>query len=191
MVFGYEYDKSLWLLIAKSEINQKYIAEMINNIPCDKWDDIRLFINDINNGITRNGFQFVLNNFKYILNVIDGELLVKVIEKDADFKDLIEWSFVPIDIEQIQTLKYFKPVYLGSCFESVSFGEHGDGTYLEEYEFVKTPIGNYVRTYCNYDKKSVSRKMVDIKAIPSEIYVHQFANEKRINRLVRRKKRKI
>lgn len=189
MVFGNEYDKSLWLLIVKNVVNQKYIAEMINNIPYEMWDEIRLLIDDSNNGIISDELQFDSRDFKYIVNIINGELFIKVIDGNADFKDLIEWSFVPLNTEQIKGLKYFVPVYLGHCFESVSFGEQRDGTYLEEYEFVKTPIGNYVKTYYNGDKKPACKKMVDIKSIPGNIYVHQFANEQRINRLVRRKRK--
>lgn len=190
MVFGNEYDKSLWLLIVKNVVNQKYIAEMINNIPYEIWDEIRLLIDDSAKGISREKLQFSSGNFEYIVNIVDGELSVKVIDSDEEYKDMIEWSFVPLNMEQINELKYFTPIHLGQCIETLSFGEQGKGTYLEEYELVKTPMGSYVRTFRNNDKGAVSTKMVNIKNIPNDIYVHQFANEQRINRLVKRKKRK-
>ena len=67
MVFGNEYDRSLWLILAKDKVNQEYIARMINNIPYEKWEDIRLLIQNYNNGINNNGLKFNVDNLSYAI----------------------------------------------------------------------------------------------------------------------------
>ena len=188
MVFGNEYDRSLWLILAKDKVNQEYIARMINNIPYEKWDDIRLLIQNYNNGINNNGLKFNVDNLSYAIIMCDEELSIKVIEKDGDQESVSEWTFMPLCDATLEKARQFSSVHLGS-FSETMYIDDKTLIYLEEYDVFKTPIGNYVKLYRNNENKSSYSRRVDIKKMPKNMYVHQFSSEQRINRLVRRKRK--
>jgi len=75
-------------------------------------------------------------------------------------------------------------------------------SYEKKFDLRRTPAGYFVgvdsdcliepqNLIKDSEKHARHRKRISVSRIPEKIYVHQFENEKRVNRLVRGKKRSI
>lgn len=186
MVFSKEYDRSLWLMLV-SDINKDKIAEVISNIPSDLSEQIRLYVKEYNQGIRNHSWlKYSKNNITYEIKLVFDELFISMIRIGTDGKKYIsDLKLMPINKKDIVDMYYYRNLYFADFDTYVDNGYDMEHEIMNYYSIMKNFFGCYVIAY-DFHKKDKT-KFINFDKIPKEIYQHQFNDEKRINRLVKKR----
>ena len=143
----------------------------------------------------------------------DGELslLVRKYQTMDKITNVSEYSLslMPVDMMYLQNMPFISSDrYIGEVNDNIrnvvvdSYDQNSfcEISYEKEFDLIRTPVGYFIKVNNDtfVEPKNMFRDKQDnvkyskrfrTSSIPDRIYVHQFDNEKRVNRLVRGKKR--
>lgn len=180
MIFGNEYDMSLWYILKVRNKYRKSIIEFIKELPEEFLENIRtayLKGIDKNVGLDDEEDKFykvqsnVDSNIYYKFYIMCGDLYIDKIKIiNGVSKNLFSLTLIPNNPNHIEQMDKNKEIYLGS----ISTGQLQEISYKElEYELKKTNFGNMLsHTYFllgGMIQIKFSRP-ASIKNMPEEIY---------------------
>lgn len=161
MIFGKEYDLSLWYMLKVNNIYKKEVINFVKELPQEFLDNIRVtYINGIdhNSGVgdDQNPFYNVQSdkdpNVYYKFYIMCGELfMIKYHTIDGVITRTFSLCLFPVNLELLQKLPNISGISLGD----VGKGNYPAMNYVEvEYYLKKTRLGNMIiHTYdflCNW-----------------------------------------
>ena len=180
MIFGNEYDMSLWYILKVRNKYRKSIIEFIKELPEEFLENIRttyLKGIDKNVGLDDEEDKFykvqsnVDSNIYYKFYIMCGDLYIDKIKIiNGVSKNLFSLTLIPNNPNHIEQMDKNKEIYLGS----ISTGQLQEISYKElEYDLKKTNFGNMLsHTYFllgGMIKIKFSRP-ASIKNMPEEMY---------------------
>lgn len=202
MVLGEGYDNSLWLILASNDENRERIAECIANMPREVLTKIQEII--IESQGNDKVYVETSNVCYFSLRIKNGILYVQYDKHDkkGQVGDEFALSLIPIDKKMLMNRKFYSKKYIGWFMETkkdLIKSSIGDDLFFEdshemvmEYKLINTPLGIIIET--NYEKdKCVGPKGhygVRVKSMPDKMFIHQFEDKQKLNRIVRKRIKK-
>lgn len=197
MIFGKEYDLSLWYIIKADKRNRYKIIEFIKEIPIDLINNIDLAIEKSKNEeidySKYDGNIYKITSYKdsnikyyfYIDNIDYCLTIAKEYNNDGKRQTLFELMLFPLRLEMI---KMFDEEWIGTISNynsNCSLTEISQINNKYEYNLYNTPIGYFISYHykCkNIDKLVSIFKPINIRKVPEDL--------NKENLLVKKSKRK-
>ncbi|MBQ2873009.1 MAG: hypothetical protein IJE89_03310 [Bacilli bacterium] len=197
MVFNFDYDKALWIMLQGDKINREVLIKFINSLTNDMYKCIHDLI--YNDSRKSNITCLLGDNFTLYVELHDKELTIKLnqfnISKER-VEEFFSLTLVPLENTDKLLKKDEKELYIGNfnyktrqlypvVDEFVEIREKENVNYV-----LKKKLFGYSLFMVSPGKNcALEQSMVDIKNIPDKIYPHYFTSESRQRRLIRRRNR--
>lgn len=213
MVFGCDYDKSLWLILAGDRRNREKIAELVSNIPNEIFERIHQELEKYNNCDEKkfNSDEWIkfnklvridneknngYDNYLYSVEMNYEEIKIKLCiweNISLGLEENIELSLVSISSDDLMAIDLFDSTCVGSYSymnsRVVSLCGHNSVIVVgdeREYQLVSTTtFGVLMRTS---ESEKIS-KMINLKKMPDDISLNDLSNRRNVNKLVRARKK--
>lgn len=206
MVFGKGYDNSLWLMISADKKNREELVGFIKNIPAELYDIIHEKISKYE-GYVKNKVKFCDRDEKHLFGeyrAVNGLLYRYGISSSTGALELIAYatynniesvvfSMTLFPCEDYRQLDFLEGEYIGDFSYEVcpSYDVCFGMTKADKvrYRLIKAPIGYVV--YYSSDNSLIKNKSkgVDLRRLPSEMYLQELSTTKKVNERVRSRKR--
>lgn len=201
MIFDFDYDKSLWLILKSERINKDKIINFIKSIPKGLYediyksvkvyreeyygiDDLEMVVDDRLYGDIKSSKN---NTFWYNIDLLDGSLFLGYGFLCNDkFYDIFEMKLLSYDgfkkdkcddLEEIGFINY-----------DITSTERMITCCWKDYNFINTSFGNYIVSILEdrNGRNKISLSRIDLRCLPDEIFIDDFNNVKRLLRGKRR-----
>lgn len=186
MIFDRNYDKSLLLMIYGDMLNREKIFLVIKHISFELLGQIRLLINEYNNGNIDKVINYEKDSIRYQISMNEYELSIKMIRDNNDILEEIELYILPFDKELINKMGYETSFSLGGFICTNYFNGINCGATLDEYDLVKIKEGTYIKLYTDNSIESISKKKVKITNMPNYVSIMDIKNEKKVKKLIKK-----
>lgn len=202
MVVGEGYDSSLWLLLAGDEVHRDRVINFIAKMPKDVLEKIQEIIKEepykskVYVESTKE-YHFALRMINGILNISLGKCL-----DNGLIGDTFVLSLIPTNKDTLLKRKFYAKKQIGWFLDSknevindpIRENLYSVKNHIIEmdYKLIYTPFGTIFES-CYKDGKSVGSSKyhsINLRNMPDKMFIHQFEDERKINRLVRRKVKK-
>ena len=217
-MFSEEYDRTLWLMLVSDKSGRDSLANFVKDIPLECYSEIRDMINKYKETKTLQSVSLVkminagLNKLCFDAHVYeDGELSL-ILRKYTTLDKVVKGSefvlkLMPLDarlpiIVGNRYLGEIRDVRRNVVGDTIADYEDSifEVLYQKKFQLRRTPVGCYISVdserFIEPDyiigesqKHSKYMKRVCVRKIPDTMFVHQFENKKRVDRLVRCKKK--
>ena len=217
-MFSEEYDRTLWLMLVSDKLGRDSLVNFIKDIPSECYSEIHGMIDKYKETGLLQSASLVkwlnagLEKLCFDAHVFeDGELSLMIRKYTTEDKVVKSSEFViklmPMNIN-LPIMSSYR--YIGEIRDvkrnvvGDTIADYEDSifqiSYERKFDLKRTLIAYYVSvdSECliepdnmlkDVERHVKSKKKVSVSKIPEKIYVHQFENVKRVNRLVRGKKR--
>lgn len=200
MIFSYCYDRSLWLMLQSKGFERGQIVDFIKGLTDEMHECIRTLIDDYYSDENRlvSHRQLVGKNFSFRVEIIDDELIIKLHKWNMDginvLDEIFQISLEPLCYDLLDSMSFYSQG-IGGFHYGIGCRDLGtdEEQYIEDnyiYELKRSMIGHRMETINLNDNKCISSKIVNMDRIPSKMYIHQFENKERLNRLVRGRRKR-
>ena len=188
MIFGKDYDASLWYIVKADRKNRKEIVKFIKEIPEQLLKNIRISIEKLDrkefdfDGETSDFYSCASNNdskiYFYFQIDEDGALTITKSLYDSSIEDeLFELMLFPVNPEYVKQLENFEEEWLGTVTNNIKTTHTGENVGLidcneSEYNIYNTPFGHFVgynREILNGKTEISIYKPVNSRKIPKDI----------------------
>jgi len=191
MIFGKDYDASLWYIVRADKKNGKELIEFIKELPNDLILEIRRIIErgramvEIEPGVEEELFDLydcvseIDPHISYSFQVESDDALTitKTYTGEEGMQDLFELRLYPVNPEYVKQMEYFQDEWFGQVVKSVRTMPMANGYSLpeenkREYNIYNTPFGRLVSYNSELGEKEITVfKTVKLNRMPKDIDV--------------------
>lgn len=205
MIFDDGFDRALWLVLSSNNNDMEKVGRVIGMLPQGVYNEIKGFIvnfklNNDNRGEFRKSYKNIDGYDYYItVRIIADELLFNVdrwnnrdVRTEESYQlNLLSISKTEMDMMMLQNNRIGSFSY--EINDNISFSNSNSlvktANYSRDYNMFRIPFGCIMSTSLKY--RLFSLKGVNyLKKMPEELYVVDFKTPRKLNMLVKSKKKR-
>ena len=183
MIFGKDYDRSLWYIVNGDKKNSKKLVQFLRELPIEIVDKARATIakkdeleGDVSFGCRDKVYTDVYYDFDYT-SYDSCITITKGFDDGKLGEDQFELMLFPVTKEELELMEFSDELWLGTVTDFVATEYISDNMQItdedeREYNIHHFPIGYYVshaREIFNGKRELVLYKRVNNKKIPENI----------------------
>lgn len=218
-MFNERYNNSLWMMLVGEKAGRETIVQMMKMIPNELFvkieEMVRMYLSTgLYEPVSYNGvLDGTQDRISVSASILEDEQLCLFLRKvpatEEDFiLDEYCLELCPVDMFEVSDMKSGARINLGrvehlrrrckDIFNTDAENCELQITYDKTYSCTRNILGNFVHvnTDCTvrplgvYEDYSLSTsKRVNVDRVPTKMYPHQFKDERRLNRLVKGRKK--
>lgn len=153
MFFSFDYDKSLWLILAGDSSNKEMILEFISSIPSEFYNKIKKGLKEYCASKRYSlGDILRLDNgyvYTYSINAETSSFCIcRALVVDGEYQDVFMLSLFPYDVT---TIKNFCSFDIGCFLYKIKTDDGYDRCDKIQYSLFKMPFGLVLRKFFEYN----------------------------------------